>query len=70
VLGAMAFVSRRYDDTIDEIMDMSIADGLKEALVNSGFTRKRILTYGTDELASVLKIEQYVSNIVLEAAKQ
>jgi len=25
---------------------------------------------GTDELASVLKIEQYVANIVLEAAKQ
>jgi len=51
-------------------MDMSIADGLKEALVNSGFTRKRILAYGTDELASVLKIEQYVANMVLEAAKQ
>jgi len=30
VLGAMAFVSRRYDGTVDGVMDMSIADGLKE----------------------------------------
>ena len=53
----------------DEILDMNIADGLKEALVNSGFTRNQILANGTDELASALEIEQYVANLILEAAK-
>ncbi len=68
-LDAMTFELGRYR-VGEDIMDMNIADGIKEALVNSGFTRNQILTYGTDELASVLDIEQYVANIVLEAAKQ
>lgn len=60
----MSLVSRRY-----EIGGEGIADGLKEALVNSGFTRNQILTYGTDELASILEIDQYVANIIRDAAK-
>jgi hypothetical protein len=40
-------------------------NGLKEALVNSGFTRNQILTYTPDELASILEIEQYVAKLIL-----
>jgi hypothetical protein len=65
----MSLVSRRYEIGGEGIEEMSIADGLKEALVNSGFTRNQILTYGTDELASILEIDQYVANIIRDAAK-
>ena len=65
----MSLVSRRYEIGGEGIEDMSIADGLKEALVKSGFTRNQILTYGTDELASILEIDQYVANIIRDAAK-
>ena len=70
VVFTMTLVSRTYETCGEGIADMPIADGLKEALVNSGLTRKQILTYGTDELASMLEIEQYVANLILEAAKQ
>jgi hypothetical protein len=66
----MTFVSSRYEVGVDDIMDMSIADGLKEALVNSGFTRKQILGYTTEELASILAIDQYVANLIRDAAKE
>jgi hypothetical protein len=49
---------------------MPIADGLKEALLNSGFTRNQILTFTTAELASILEIDQYVANLIRNAAKQ
>ena len=65
----MTFELGRYHNGVDDIGDMNIADGLKEALVNSGLTRSQVLTYGTDELASIMEIDQYVANIVLKAAK-
>lgn len=70
MLSGMTFELGGYRVGFDDIMDMNIAEGLKEALVNSGFTRNRILTYGTDELASILEIEQYVANLIQEAAKR
>lgn len=66
----MTFVSSGYEIEGDGIMDLSIADGLKEALLSCGFTRNQILNYTTAELASILKVDQYVVNIILEAAKQ
>ena len=60
----------RHHVGVEDITDMKIADGLKEALVNSGITRNQILTYSTDELASILEIEQYVANLIREAAKK
>ena len=53
----MTFELGRYNLAVNEIADMNIADGLKEVLVNSGLTRKQVLAYGTDELASKLEIE-------------
>ena len=66
----MTFVSSRHEVRGSDIIDMPISDGLKEALVNCGFTRQQILTYTTGELASILEIDQYVASLILEAAKQ
>lgn len=66
----MTFVSSRYEVDHNDIMELPIADGLKEALLNCGFTRNQILAYTTDELASILEIDQYVANLIREAAKQ
>ena len=66
----MSFVFSRYEVGANDIIDMPISDGLKEALVNCGFTRQQILAHTTDELASILEIDQYVASLVLEAAKQ
>jgi hypothetical protein len=66
----MTFVSSRYEVEQDDIMELPIADGLKEALLNCGFSRDQLLAYTTDELASALEIDQYVAKLVREAAKQ
>jgi len=69
----MIFVSYRYEvrTKTNNIAKMSISDGLKEALVKCGFfDRLQLLSYTTDELASMLKIDQYVARLILEAAKQ
>jgi hypothetical protein len=66
----MSLISGWYEAVADDIIDMSIADGLKEALLNSGFTRNQILTFTTAELASILEIDQYVANLIRNAAKQ
>ena len=66
----MTFVSSRYEVSVDDIADMSVSDGLKEALVKCGFIdRQQILSYTTGELASILEIDQYVAKLILEAAK-
>jgi hypothetical protein len=66
----MSLISGWYEAVADDIIDMSIADGLKEALLNSGFTRNQILIFTTAELASILEIDQYVANLIRNAAKQ
>jgi hypothetical protein len=67
----MSLISGRYEAVADDdIIDMPIVDGLKEALLNSGFTRNQILTFTTAELASILEIDQYVANLIRNAAKQ
>jgi hypothetical protein len=66
----MSLISGWYEAVADDIIDMSIVDGLKEALLNSGFTRNQILTFTTAELASILEIDQYVANLIRNAAKQ
>ena len=65
----MTFVSSRYEVS-GNIAEMSVSDGLKEALVKYGFIdRQQILSYTTGELASILEIDQYVAKLILEAAK-
>ena len=66
----MIFVSSRYEVDETDIMELPIADGLKEALLNCGFSRNQICEYTADELASILKVDQYVANLIRQAAKQ
>ena len=55
----MTFVSSRYEVSAN-IADMSVSDGLKDALIKCGFIdRQQILSYTTGELASILEIDQY-----------
>jgi hypothetical protein len=49
---------------------MGIADGLKELLVEYGFTRHRILKIQPENLAAILGIEEYVARIIHNAAKR
>ena len=59
----MTFVSSRYEVS-GNIADMSVSDGLKDALVKCGFIdRQQILSYTTGELASILEIDQYVAKL-------
>jgi hypothetical protein len=65
----MTFVSRGYEADEKDIMELPIADGLKAALLNCGFSRNQIFEYTADELASILQIDQYVANFIRAAAK-
>jgi hypothetical protein len=66
----MTFVSSRYEVDGNGIMELPIVDGLKEALLNCGFSRNQIFEYTADELATILEIDPYVANLVRAAAKQ
>jgi hypothetical protein len=66
----MSLISGRYEDMADDIIDMPIADGLKEALLSSGFTRNQLLAFSSAELASILEIDQYVANLIRNAARE
>jgi hypothetical protein len=49
---------------------LEIASGLKDSLVNAGFTIESIVNAGPPEIASVLGIESYVAKIIFDAAKK
>jgi hypothetical protein len=51
-----------------DILQLSIADGLKELLIDHGFTRQKILRIQSSQLASILGI-YYVGKIINNAAK-
>jgi hypothetical protein len=62
----MTFQSvRKYS----EILELSIADGLKELLIEHEFTRERILRIQSAQLASMLGIEDYIAQIIYNVAK-
>lgn len=66
----MVFISSGYQVKEMDITDLPIADGLKEALLNCGITRNQVLAYTTDELASILGVDEYVAKLIRGAAKQ
>ena len=53
-----------------DILQLPIADGLKELLIDHGFTCQKILRIQSSQLASILGIEDYVGKIIYNAAKQ
>jgi hypothetical protein len=54
----------------DTINQLDIADGLKELLINNGFTIRLLLKTSTSELAKILGIDEYIAKLVLDAAKK
>lgn len=49
---------------------MFIADGLKELLIEYGFTVEWLRRLSTSDLASILRIDEYVAKIIRNAAKE
>jgi hypothetical protein len=52
------------------IQMMEIAPGLKDMLLNAGFTIETILKSGPSEIAVVLGIDLYVAQIIFDTAKK
>jgi hypothetical protein len=49
---------------------LGIADGLKDALIRADFTIESILKHESGEIASIMRIDPYVAEIVVNAAKK
>jgi len=54
----------------NDIKDTVIADGLKELLIEYGFTVERLRRLSTSDLAYILRRDGYVANIIRNAAKE
>ena len=52
-----------------DVKELEIADGLKELLIDYGFTRRRILKLQSADLASILGVDEYVAKNICNAAK-
>jgi hypothetical protein len=55
---------------MSDIQELPVADGLKQILIDYGFTRQKILRTQPDNLAAILGIEVYVAQIICNAAKR
>ena len=60
----------QYERHLSDIQALPIADGLKDVLINQGFTIRRILQTKPNDLAAMLGIEEYVAKIILNAAER
>lgn len=60
----------QISDQYSDVLKLAIADGLKELLIDYGFTRQRILRMQSIDLASILGIEDYVAKIIYNAANR
>jgi hypothetical protein len=56
-------------ELFSDIMELGIADGLKELLIEYGFTCQKILRIQSSQLASILGVEDYIGKIIYNAAK-
>jgi hypothetical protein len=54
---------------VNDIQQLEIADGLKELLVEAGFTIELITLYGSQKISDILSIDNYVGKIIVEAAQ-
>ena len=54
----------------NDIKELVIADGLKELLIEYGFTVERLRRLSTSDLACILRIDGYVAKIIRNAAKE
>ena len=60
----------QFSSQYSDILELPIADGLKELLIDYGFTRQRILRIQSTDLASLLGVDDYVAKIIYNAAKR
>jgi hypothetical protein len=66
----MDFMTYQSSVNYSDVLDLEIADGLKELLIDYGFTRRRILKIQSSDLASRLGIDDYIAKIISNAAKR
>jgi hypothetical protein len=66
----MDFMTYQSSVKYSDILELEIADGLKELLMDYGFTRRRILKIQSSNLASMLGIDDYIAKIICNAAKR
>ena len=64
----MDFMTYQSSVKYSDILELEIADGLKELLMDYGFTRRRILKIQSSDLASMLGIDDYIAKIICNAA--
>jgi hypothetical protein len=62
-------MSLTYNPRLDDIKDLFIADGLKELLMDYGFTSERLIKLTPSDLGSILGIDTYVAKIIHNVAK-
>jgi hypothetical protein len=53
----------QFSSQYSNILELPIADGLRELLIDYGFTRQRIVRIQSTDLASILEIDDYVAKI-------
>jgi hypothetical protein len=53
----------------DWVKDLDIADGLKQLLIDAGFTIESVIRLGYRELSEMLHIDPYVNKLIVEAAQ-
>jgi hypothetical protein len=66
----MDFMTYQSSVKYSDVLDLEIADGLKELLIDYGFTRRRILKIQSSDLATMLGIDDYITKIISNAAKR
>ena len=54
----------------DLINQLEVADGLKELLINNGFTLKSLLNTSTSDFAKILGIDEYVAKLLSDAVNK
>ena len=66
----MDFMTYQSSVKYSDILELEIADGLEELLMDYGFTRRRILKIQSSDLASMLGIDDYIAKIICNAARR
>ena len=54
----------------DWVKDLDIADGLKQLLIDAGFTIESVIRLGYRDLSEMLHIDPYVSKLIVEVGAE
>jgi hypothetical protein len=53
----------------DWVQELDIAEGLKQLLIDAGFTIESVIGLGYREVSETLHIDPYVGKLIIEAAQ-